>query len=149
MTSQQIQSLQAVAAAIEALALIGDPTVYQKKLPTDRLTTLPAIVVSLPPGEGEQMLGGLNAREDVGFPVMVTFLIAENANLEIDADADQHSLWREEVIRKFHNQRLAAPPENWTCQVEPRQIIDFDAFINRNTYAGSLVVRCVSRLARL
>jgi hypothetical protein len=150
-TSQQMQFLEAVQAGIVTLAAAYMPAVrvYLKKLPTDRKVDLPAAVVSLPANESEQMLGGFNLTEDIGFPAFVTFLKAGNAALDIESTDDPFSLLREKVILHFHNKNVTTPAENYTCKVEPRQIIDFDAFITRNTYAGALVVRGISRLLRV
>lgn len=149
-TSLQIRCLEAVQSEIQGLALSGLPSaqVYAKKLPTDRDVTLPAVVCSLPGHAPEQLAGGLNQREDVGYPVLVTLIVAENQDLAINADADTHALWREKIVLHFHNQRLTGVSEVFTCKVEPRAIVDMDAFLNRNLLAGSLLVRCLARMPR-
>jgi hypothetical protein len=154
-TSLQCQCIAAVQAEIIGLNLAGltRAQVYAKKFPTDRNVTLPAVICSLPPNEGEQMVGGLNEREDIGYPVFVTILKAENGGLEIDADMDTTSLWRETIMRHFHDKNPVGQTQNvasvYTCKVEPRQIMDFSAFIDRNVYAGGMVVRCLARQTRV
>ena len=94
-TERHSRCLEAIRNDIAALGLTGMSSshVVTKKIPPDRnIPGLPAIVVSYPGNEGEQMVGGLNQREDVGWPAMITILAEPatgNANVELDAAADR------------------------------------------------------------
>ena len=140
--------VEGVYADLPSLALSGSPTIYKKKIPTDRNVTLPAIVCSFPPNESEFMAGGLNATEDIGYPVFLTFLIDGNQNMDLDAAFDTALLWRDTIIRHYHNKRLTGVSFVQYCKVTPRQIIDFDAFMNRNVCAGGVLIQCVGRQTR-
>lgn len=146
------QCVGAIASEINGLALTNLATaqIYQRKLPTDRGLTLPCVVVSYPPGGGEQILPGTNTTEDIGYPVAVTILAADagNQDLAIDTESDQYALWRETIILHFLNQRLTGVSEIYVCRIEPGTIMDPADFFERNVYAGGFIVRCIARQAR-
>jgi hypothetical protein len=149
--SIQYRCIQAVHDEIQGLDLDGlaSTHVHNRKLPSAERLDYPAVICSLPPGEGEQMVGGLNASEDVGYPVAVTIIAAENRDWSLDTDGDRCCLWREKIILHFHNKRLPGVSEVYHCKVEPRQTIDTEAFMDRNLLVSVLVVRCIARQARV
>ncbi len=142
-----LRCIEAVQSAIQTMALTGlaSAQVYAKKLPTDRDVTLPAVIVSYPPNEGERLAGGVHNKTDVGFPVLVTFLKADNQDMAL-AGAENMALWRRSVLLHFHNERLTGVSEVNYCTVEPRAVIDMEAFTN-NLHAGALVIVCWTRLS--
>jgi concanavalin A-like lectin/glucanase superfamily protein len=153
-TAVHMKCLTEIKTEIDALALSGTPTVYKKKLPTDRIETLPCIVVSYPISKGETVnagpLVGTNQQDAFGFPVWVTFLQKENADYEINSDADTVALWRQKVLQRFSNQRINSnASEIDTCLATPLPIVDLDAFVNRNLFAGTVEIMCIGRLGRL
>lgn len=129
-----------------ALTGLASAQVYAKKLPTDRDVTLPCVVCSYPPNEAERMAAGTNQRTDVGLPVQVTILDADNQDLTIGTDAEKMAEWRRSILLHFHGQRLTGVSEVHYCTVEPRQIVDLEAW-NRNINASALVVVCWARQA--
>ena len=144
-----LRCIDKVHAAIVAMALpsLAAAQVYQKKLPTDRDITLPGIVVSYPPNEGERIEpGGVHNRTTIGFPVCVTFVAADNQDMALGADAEMLAEWRRRVLLHFHDQSLAGVNEVNFCRVEPRATIDMEAF-GRNLHAGALVIVCWTRLS--
>jgi hypothetical protein len=148
--STQQRCILAVQAAVQGFGLAGLPAeqVVAGKLPLDRNLTLPAVVCSLPADAGEELPGGFNQREDVGYPVQVTILGAENQDNDLNDQSDQLLLWRQDLLLHFHNLRLAGVSEVIYCKVEPRAIVDVAAFLERNLLAGGFVVRCYARQAR-
>ena len=144
-----LRCIDKVHAAIVAMALPSLPAgqVYQKKLPTAGDITLPAIVVSYPPDEGERIeAGGVHNRTSIGWPVCVTFLAADNQDMALGADAEMLAEWRRRVLLHFHDQHLTGVTEVNFCRVEPRATIDMEYF-RGNLHAGALVIVCWTRLS--
>lgn len=150
-TSVHYRCLVAVQEAIQGLDLTGiaDAQIYRMNLPTDRNTqatiTLPCVIVSQPGQELE--LEGTNLRDDIGYPVLITFVDKNNQNTTANQARDL--LWRQRVYRLFRHQRtITSVTEIERCEVEPGPIIDPGLFQQQNLWIGSLVVRCISREVR-
>ena len=141
----------AIQALIQSLGLtsIDSANIIVRKLDSDRgvddgTYSLPMIVVSTIGLEQNQP--ATNERDDVGYPVMVTILAADNQDLS--TNHDKYLRWREQIARAFRNQNLSAVPEIYTARIEPGPIVSPTAFWDRNTFHSALVVRCMSREVR-
>jgi len=149
LTAVHSDCIDAVQAAIQSIGLTGLPNdqVYAFKFPFDRESMglrFPAVHVSLPFSEVEQVLGGTNERDDWGYPVLVTIVTLSNQSTAIPVDVLN---WRQNIRKKFHNQRLSAVSAVYTCKVEPRAIVDLSLF-GDNYDVSYLLVRCITREAR-
>lgn len=140
--------LSAVQARIQALLLDGldSANVVIAKLPSDQWSTLPAIMISPVDRETLEPTAGTNVRDDVGYPVQITILAADNQ--EPLADLDRHLGWREQIQRAFRYQRLDAVGEIITTICEPRTVIDPTAWLEQNLYLSAFVLRFVAREPR-
>ena len=148
-TSFHLQCVEAMAADIVALGVagLGEDQVYTRKLPYGRNATLPCVLVSLPLNLGERMVGGDNAREDVQYPVQISFLVVENQDLEADDDFDAVLVWREQLLLHYHNARLSGFASVDRVISEPGQIIDLEHF-KAGKLAGNIIAWCQGRRTR-
>lgn len=141
--------------AIVALALplptsgnLPDAQKYLRKVLSDRLVTLPAVVVFLPP-LGEQVLGGTNERDDWGYPVGVAIMAASNQDDGLDTDDEEYLRWRELIRKTFHQKRgITTPAEVYKTVWEPAAVIDMGLWQQQNLWVQGGVVQCVTREAR-
>lgn len=147
------QCLVAAQARIQALTLAGitSSNIIIRKIPTDRdiggdgTYDFPAIVISPLGIENQPPSGGTNARDDVGYPVLISFLAADNQDLT--TNRERYLKWRETVNRAFRSQRLTGVSEVYICRVQPGPIVSPAAFW-KNVYHSSLLVQCISRETR-
>jgi hypothetical protein len=140
--------LLAVQARIQGLLLegIAAENVVLQKLPfLETNASLPRILLSHLGKEDVSSEPGTNLRDDIGYPVVVSIIAADN--LDQQQNASQYLLWRERISQAFRHQRLAEVPEVWTCRIEPRQVTTSDAF-SHNVYHSSLTLRFFSRESR-
>jgi len=142
-------SIQQIGLKLADSTTLPNGQVYLRKLPTDRGgLTLPCVIVSESP-DPETDLGGTNARDDWGHPVLVTTVVASNQDVAV---YDWEILWRQQIRRKFHNQLLSGSggllATVYICVVEPRTIVDPSLFRDGNLSLGQLLVRAKSREVR-
>jgi hypothetical protein len=144
------QCLEAVKARIQGLSLSGivNSSVVIHKSPTDRNVTKPAVVIG--PGGAETVeFGPTNSRDDVGYPIFVAILAADNQNQT--SDRGTYLLWREKIRRAFHNQRLPGVSQDGVsdilCGVETRDIVAPDWF-QAMVFVSAMVIRCRFREPR-
>lgn len=140
--------------AVQLLDLPGLPPgrVYRRKFPSDRSTPgdlqPPFVIVSFPVGAVETFEPGTNDRDDLGYPILVTFAMGSNQDLEAGEDFANFITWRERVMRRFRFQRLDGVPEVFFCRVEPQLILDADLFFDKNLDVGTILFRFISREVR-
>lgn len=136
--------------AVQALDLPGLPQgrVFRRKFPADRDLEPPFIVVSFPVGAVETYEPGTNDRDDLGYPILVTFAMASNQDLDAGPDFANFITWRERVMRRFRFQRLDGVPEIFYCRPEPQPILDADLFFDKNLDVGGILFRFISREVR-
>jgi hypothetical protein len=140
--------LVAVQARIQGMALAGiaNERIVIRKVPDDRNVAKPAVVIAPLRQESLDPAEGTNNRDDVGYPVIVAALDADNQNPS--SNHDRNLLWRERLRQAFHHQRLPGVDEIINGTVEPLPIVDTPAWFDRNTYMTAMIVRLTSRERR-
>ncbi len=144
--STHLQIVQAVQAAIVALALSGY-TVYAEKMQRGREASwsLPAIVCA-PIGTETYPETGTNVADDTGFPVLVAFIHATNQDPTL---IDNELLTRQKVRKLFRNKHLTiADGTLYVCKLEPGFTIDPALWFNNNLSVGTFTVRALCREVR-
>jgi len=144
--------LSAVHVRIRHLNLPGIDTagIVVRKLPWAREFTqgtlpLPGIVIT-PEGQESAPAGhGTNLRDDIGYPVLVTLLAADNE--QIAGAMELPLLWREQIARAFRQQRLLTVDEVIGCTVEPQTVIATEAY-QRGVLQSAVLLRFISRERR-
>ncbi len=139
--------LAAVATRIKSLDLAGvsDTLVMEQWMPqVIKGQTEPVVYIC--PGQRESFPGTLTGRDDVGLPVMVTFVWP--ANGDTTALLAAATLWRDRVLKAFRFQRLPGVDEVINCLPEPGAIFDEGRFTRANQGVSALGLRFISREAR-
>jgi hypothetical protein len=143
--------LAQVQTAIVARGLvgIGSANVIVQKVPGNRPADLPAqqfpcIVIAPYASEQLDPLAGTTSRDDVVYRVIVAILAADNGDQE--AHFNLYLSWRQSLRQLFHDQPLANLC--FRVQVEPRDVVDREAWQQRNLFASALVLHCFSRESR-
>ena len=104
----------------------------------------PCIVIAPYGPEGLDPHAGTTSRDDVVYKIVVAILAADNG--EREAHFNQYLTWRQSLRQQFHDQPLASLC--FTVQVQPLDIVDRDAWLQRNLFASGLVLNCFSREPR-
>lgn len=106
-------------------------------------TDLPAVVVSY--NASEQSTGGTNARDDYGYPVLVTLHTVEGDN-GVGGGADPPGLtatrFRQLVRERFHHRRAVAVDgiDCFLCEYDPQgAVIDPDGPAFQKLWAAAVV----------
>jgi hypothetical protein len=150
--STHYQILEAVQSRIIAVNLdeVG-ANVLIRKIPTERgnddsTYAYPVIMVS--PMGTEQLRGGTNRRDDVGYPVLVSILAKNNQDLS-ETNLNKFLLWRERLSAAFRgDQQLQLTGiQVHKTNVEPGPVLSPTAVWN-NQFQCSLTIRCEARQAR-
>lgn len=143
--------LTAARSRIQGLSLSGiaNVSVVIRTAPLDRHfhsgdVALPGVVLAPVLSEQMSAAAGTNLRDDVGYPIGVFILAADNQTLT--PVAAQYK-WREQIARAFRNQKLPGVSEVWSCVVEPAAITEPGAW-NRNLYVSALILRFFAREVR-
>jgi hypothetical protein len=143
--------LNAVQTGIAGRGLTGisASNVLVQKAPGNRASDLPAqqfptIVIASCGSEGLDPAAGTTSRDDVVYRVLVAILAADNSDQQ--ANFNQYLTWRQSIRQLFHDQPLAGLC--FRVQVEPLEIVDRDAWFQRNVFASGLVLHCFSREPR-
>ncbi len=131
------------------LAGLSPANVLVQKLAGNRASDLPApplpaIVIAPYGSEGLDPAAGTTSRDDVVYKVLVAILAADNGDQQ--ANFNQYLTWRQSIRQLFHDQPLASLC--FRVQVEPLEIVDRDAWFQRNVFASGLVLQCFSRETR-
>ena len=148
-TSQAVYQavLQSIQAKIIALGLsISAENVVVGKVANDRNHSKPCILISPYRREELKAAAGTNLRDDIGYQIQISILDADNR--DPSANLNTYLLWREQIRRAFHNSRLAGVGSVYSTQVMPLQVVDADAWFQRNQFVSGLVVHCISRETR-
>lgn len=143
--------LYAIKTNIEARALVGiaSANITVQKVAGNRPADLPAqqypcIVIAPYGSEVVDPAAGTTARDDVVYKVVVAILAADNGDQE--AHFNQYLTWRESIRRLFHDQPLAGLC--FRVEVRPLDVVDREAWFQRNVFVSSLVLHCFSREGR-
>jgi hypothetical protein len=143
--------LNSIQSAIAGRGLTGvsAANVVVQKVPASRAADLPAtqypaIVIAPHRSEEVDPDAGTNARDDVVYRVLVAILAADDGDQQ--ANFNQYLTWRQSIRQLFHDQPLA----NLCFRVEvaPLDVVDRDAWFQRNVFASGLVLNCYSRETR-
>ncbi len=135
-----LQILNAVQTVIAGLLLDGIGSaadIKVRKIPLNRDALKPGIFLTPLP---EKIEGVTNTRDDIAYSVLVT--MCQISNEDLTSDFGRLLLWRESIRKAFRDkpgyQPLAAVAEVHSVAVEPRAVVDAEAF--RNQYDVSLLV---------
>lgn len=141
------QCLEAVQSRIQGLALSGiaNSSVVVQKVPSDKNIVRPAVLIGPVGGESIGLPNGSNIRDDIGYPVFVGIVAADNQDQE--ANRARNLLWRQKIRMAFHAQRLPGVSLVYTCGVETRDIVAPDWFASMR-FLSAMVVRCFAREPR-
>ncbi len=141
------QCLTGVQSRIQGLSLLDIPNanIVIHKAAEESKVPKPAVIIS--PAGPETMVptAGTNVRDDVGYPVFVGIVAADNRDQT--TDRAKYLKWREQIARAFRNQHLPGVTEVYTMQIETRDVVSPSWFTN-NLFVSSMVIRCVSREVR-
>ena len=147
-TSVQYRVLDAVQTRLRALGLTGiaSGSIIVKKLPllralTDNALALPGVIIS--PTREQRPTTGTNDRDDVVYPVQVAIFSKDQQEKTLAVDLTTHTLWRQQISRAFHNQRLAGVDEVVIASVEPQEVFSLSAWLQQHLVGGLLIrFRC-------
>ena len=139
--------LTGVQSRIQGLSLLSIPNanIIIHKAAEESKVKKPGVVIS--PAGVETMVptAGTNTRDDVGYPVFVGIVAADNRDQSINRA--KYLKWRQQIARAFRNQRLPGVTEIINMHVETRDIVAPSWFAN-NLFVSAMVVRCISREVR-
>lgn len=135
----------AVIATVQALSLDGCRGVIEKPYPDPANADFPVVWISTD-GVRETVEAGLNATNDIGYPVRV--LIVDRHELRDKSRLrERYEPWREAIIEAFLDKRLAGVPESVQCLIEPLPVLDPNLPQYQFVVSG-VVVRCRTRKTR-
>jgi len=125
-------------------------TVYKRQMNDESNVSYPAFILSIA-GQPEDILGGNNQEDDIGYNVTVS--IVERCAAETDIHRARYLMWRDRIRAALHNKpgsRFdARVPECWNCIVKPGAVIDIPETKEQADYRyGLLTVQCVCRVRR-
>lgn len=143
-TSQAIltECLNAVRDLILGLSLAGldVDNVLVRKLPWNREAIDEGVFISPAP---ERYGRGTNARDDVGYGVMVSMI--KKSNQDLTGSIDAFLVWRQEISKALRRgSSTLGVSEVYDLSIEPAAVYLPDAFTKQYD-VGAVVVRCLSR----
>lgn len=106
--------------------------------------SFPCILVSN--GGKESIEPANNIRDDIGYPVLVT--VFDDRLQDVDQSDDDFQAWRAAIIDEFRHggYTLADPSTDFhNVIVEPGPLIDWKRFQEDGKYAGSFILRFITR----
>jgi hypothetical protein len=143
--------LNTIQASIVARGLTGlaPANVVVQKVAGSRAGDLPAqefpsIVIAPYGSEALDPQAGTTSRDDVVYKVLVAILAADNGDQQ--ANFNQCLTWRQSLRQLFHDQPLASLC--FRVEVQPLDVVDRDAWFQRNVFASGFVLKCFSREVR-
>ena len=148
-TAVHYSCLTAVQGRIQGLGLsgIGNTNINVKWLPRDWQSIddnfLPGVLVA--PVGRETQPGSLTGMDDIGYPVTVAIVEANNQGYTLDLA--RNLLWRQKIFRALRHFRFAAVQPVITLDVQPGWVVDPEAF-DRNRFVSMLQLSCRSREPR-
>lgn len=151
-----------------ALPAINPNDIQLIKVENFRETVLPGLpgVLILPLGQETMPIqGGSVGRDYIGYPVAVVMLDSDRQDTgsgepteAMTGTQDQEHrydiklYWRQQIRKKFINQRLAVPSPSvsdvFTCHVEPQAVVEAADWLEDNIWVSTLVLRFFSRETR-
>lgn len=145
--STYLSILEAVQTTVRLLSLtdIDSDNVVIAKLPLARRGVVPALpgLIIAPFGmKTADAAGGTNASDDISYPVLIATLSKSDHDAAVNLDRDLK--WGEDILAAFLHQRLPAVATVLTCEIEPRDAFDPNAWF-AGYDAGAMVLRFISR----
>lgn len=139
----RIQNLNLTGVTSSNIVVLTTPEDAERYLPG-----LPAIMVTPFGSETIVNFDGTNARDDIGFPVLIA--IVDAANRDQSTDLNQWLLWREDIIDEFIHSPAGTTPRGVPLEtmIEPKPIVDIQAWFQKNLFVSALVVRTKVRIER-
>lgn len=112
---------------------------------------LPAVVMA--PHLAESINGngmtGTNLHDDYGYPVTVCLVENADASMLLTGSGINRYLYlREQLVKAFHNKRLAGVDSVAKCLVEPAPVVELNTWVSDSLYVSAFVVRAISREQR-
>lgn len=138
--SNHYDSITAIKAVIDALSLSGltGGTVIQEVATyQDGQSVLPFISIS--PYGPEQTGDETNFQDGCYYGVLVAIIAKPDVNA-----LETRLGWRQSMRRKLNNQTFYAVggPNNYNIKVEPGNVVEPRAYLDRNGFVSGFVVRC-------
>lgn len=124
------------------VVIVKDPWIT-RLFGEDRGLALPGIVIS--PVGNEQQLGGLNDLDDIGYPVFVSIVAADNQDLTTNLDV--YLVWRQRIAAALRHQRLAGVASVITVNQLETSVFIPETF-KQGFWVSNLEFSCVSREPR-
>lgn len=141
------QILTQVQADIQAIGMSGvsSDDIILHKVPEDVVGhAKPYILVS--PFNGEKNLEGTTNKDDTVYQVMVACIDSGNRNQT--SNRNRWLMWRQQIRRTFEQKRLSSITSVYKTEVTFRDVVDPNAWFNRNDMVGGLLLNVYSREAR-
>ena len=112
------------------------------------LPGLPGVVIGPPDRANITDLGGTNVADDIGYPVQIAFF---NEDCQENAETVRYdrNMWIHERLRQGLIHRALEGTSVFTSRLDSQQIVDPFLWKQRNLWMGVLVIRFVSREARI
>lgn len=152
-TSPQKIILDAVQTGIRSLNLtdivsanVSDPTWIPRALSDVELASLPKILIC--PWDRLNFPGIMNNEDDIGVPVVVVFIAAQNQNNT--ANMDRNMLWVWRVLSHFRYQTLAGVPVDlcvYNCVPMPDVQVNME-FFRAGLFVHALGLNFITRTQR-
>lgn len=134
-------------------ASLSSDSVVVKKLALERIykrldvpVSLPCIIIT-PQRSTAVPTAGTLSYDDYVRPVLVTIVMADNAEPTLQLNLDIISLWQEKIERAFHNQRLAGVPEVLIGAAEPAETVVPNAW-SQNVLVSAVLLKFTCREPR-
>lgn len=144
--------LKSVLGSLKTMNLPGvsASNIVLQKLPWARdwanaVRTFPGIVVCPYGSESMSPSEGVNRRDDVGYPVLIS--VFQNDNEDLITNLNRYLLWRQKIARFFRNQKLAGVTEIIKTVANPLPVLLPDAF-TRGVWHSAISFRFISREVR-
>jgi hypothetical protein len=104
----------------------------------------PTPLVTISPPGLEEILGGLNETDDVGYPCVVAFW---DKDPDLAANLSRNLLWRERSMKALIEQRLAGVTEIEKIDIRPGPIVDPKAW-DQEYFFSAFTALCIARQPR-
>lgn len=126
------------------LPQLDEGQVYVRWVFTDRNVTLPSVQVV--PFGTEIISGATNLSEDIGYPIAVGIVAAQNQDLE--ANLELFLGWRWRLIRKFRTARFKRFERSMGVEIEAMSVVDPAVWSEANLFVSAIVLRVTNRETR-
>ena len=149
MAAVSSQLLTQIHASIVAIGLTGilDASIRIRKIPVEEPAwSFPYVMVYPISSETMNPDAGTNQSDDIGYPIGVTMVAADNMDPS-DTNLAKYLKWREDIARTFRNQRISGVAESIRSWIEPGLIREPPAWLH-NRWNSRLVVRAICREPR-